>query len=244
MTIERDSPIPLYYQLKELLGTRITSGQWAPGDMLPTEEQLQEQYAVSRSTVRQALRELELEGRIARHQGRGTFVSRRKISHGPEPRFSLTMALRQQGIEPGWRLLSADWLPASAEVAEQLALDPGTPVFTLRRLRLANDEPIGYHLAHVSPLAAHALDRARLDQGGSLDYLRGDGTLNDSTAERVIEAIPAPDDVARLLDTERGAPLLLIRRQVRAREGEVLELLQAMYRGDRFQYFIGAQLAP
>lgn len=237
-TIERESPTPLYHQLKELLGSRIANGEWQPGDMLPTEEQLQEQYEVSRTTVRQALKVLELEGLISRQRGRGTFVSRPKLSHSAEPHFRLIDTLLQQGVQPGWQLLSAEWVPSSQEVAEQLQLDPGTPVFRLCRLRLANEEPIGYHVAFASPAVATAIDKQRLDSGGSLDYLRGNDALDGSHADRILEAIPAAEEAAAQLDVEIGAPMLQIRRQVFSRSGDLIEILCAVYRGDRLQYHV------
>lgn len=236
--IKRESPLPLYYQLKQLLAERITNEDLLPGDMLPTEEQLQEQYGLSRTTVRQALKELELEGKISRFRGRGTFVSKPKISHSPDPHFSLTNYLLQQGVEPGWQVLSAEWVPASSEVAERLALDRGTPVYCLRRLRLANDEPIGYHVAHVISTLARSIDEERLTQGGSLDYLRATGRLSGSYASRIIEAILAPAETANLLDIVKGSPILSIRRRVFNQDGIPVELLRAMYRGDRLQYHI------
>lgn len=237
-SIERDSPIPLYYQLKQLLGQRIVSGELQSGDMFPTEEQLQEEYQLSRTTVRQALKELELEGLVSRHRGRGTFVTQPKIHHSPEPHFSLTDALLKQGIQPDWRVLSAEWVPASAEIAAALGLETGTPVFQLRRLRLTNKEPIGYHIAHASPALAAALDKEQISRGGSLDYLRGNDALEGSYANRTLEAIGAPPEVAELLDIDAGSPMLQIRRHVLHREGHILEILQAMYRGDRLQYHV------
>lgn len=236
--IERGSPTPLYHQLKELLAERIARGEWEPGDMLPTEEQLQEQYEISRTTVRQALKELELEGRISRQRGRGTFVSRPKLSHSAEPHFRLTDALRQQGVRPGWEVLAAEWAPASAEVAAGLELEPGTPVFELRRLRLANDEAIGYHVAHASPSLATSIDKGSLERGGSLGYLQAQKALEGSYADRVLEAIPASEEVAARLGVEEGTPMFLIRRQVFDREGQPVELLRAVYRGDRLQYHV------
>lgn len=241
--IARSSPVPLYYQLRQQLAARIAAGEWQPGDMLPTEAQLRAQYGVSRSTVRQALRELELEGTITRQRGKGTFVARAKLSHGPEPHLSLTTMLRQQGIVPGWRVVSAEWTPAPADVAAALGLPPTTPVFRLRRLRLADDDPIGYHDAHTSPVAATAIDRQQFAAGGSLDYLSGHGFLSGTVVERTIEAVPAAEDVAHLLGVGRGTPLLHIRRRLLSHDGTVIELLNALYRGDRFQYRIGPPTA-
>lgn len=237
-TIERESPTPLYHQLKELLAERIARGEWQPGDMLPTEEQLQEQYEISRTTVRQALKELEVEGLISRQRGRGTFVSRPKLSHSAEPHFRLTDTLRQQGVRPGWKVVSAEWIPASAEIADRLELQVGTPVFELRRLRLANDEAIGYHVAYASPALATAIDSERLESGGSLGYLSAQKILDGSYADRVLEAVPATEEVAKRLGVEVGTPMFLIRRQVFDRQGQAIELLRAVYRGDRLQYHV------
>jgi GntR family transcriptional regulator len=234
--IERKSPIPLYYQLKQLLVDRIASGEWQPGDMVPTEEQLQEQYNLSRTTVRQALKELEFEGLISRHRGRGTFVSQPKLSHSPDPHFNLTSFLKQQGMEPGWRVLSTEWVPAASEVAERLAIDSGTIVYQLRRLRLANDEPIGYHIAHVIPSLADKINEERLDQGGSLDYLRHTGGQNELYANRTIEAVLASEETAKFLDVVAGSAILMVRRRVFDPGGLPIEDMRAMYRGDRFQY--------
>ncbi len=234
--VERKSPVPLYIQLRQLLSDRISVGEWRPGDMLPTEEQLQDQYDLSRTTVRLALKELEIEGKISRQQGRGTFVAEPKISHSPDPHFNLTAYLEQKGMKPGWQVLSKRWVKAKAELAERLEITAGTPVFQLRRLRLANEEPIGYHIAHVIPALGAAVDQERLDQGGSLDYLHGPGLLEQSYANRTIEAVLASKETAKLLLVEEGSPLLMIRRQVMDANGRVVEDMQAVYRGDRFQY--------
>lgn len=236
MTIERQSPVPLYYQLKQLLTERISTGEWSPGDMLPTEEGLQEQYGLSRTTVRQALKEMEYEGLISRHRGRGTFVSRPKISHSPDPHFNLTAYLTEQGMWPGWRIISAGWIPAPVEIAEQLAIGVGTHVYRLRRLRLANDEPIGFHIAHTIPALGEIINESRLDQGGSLDYLRATGRLERSYAHRTIEAILASDEVAKHLNIAKGSPILMIRRRLFNGADIPVEVMRAMYRGDRFQY--------
>lgn len=234
--IERQSPVPLYYQLKQLLAERIATGEWSAGDMMPTEEQLQEQYGLSRTTVRQALKELELEGLISRFRGRGTFVSQPKISHSADPRFNLTAYLTEQGIRPGWRVLSAGWVQASSKIAERLSLENGVKLFQLRRLRLANDEPIGYHVAHVVPSLGELINESDLEQGGSLDYLRATGQLDHSLANRTIEAILASEELATHLNFQKGGPILMIRRRVFNATGTPVEDMRAMYRGDRFQY--------
>ncbi len=238
MNIDRNSPVPLYHQLRELLADRLAGGEWQPGDMLPTEEQLEAQYSLSRITVRRALKELELDGLISRFRGKGTFVSEPKVRHSPAPHLSLTNYLIEIGKRPGWRVLSAKWVPAPEEVASRLQIAPGKEAYHLQRLRLANDEPIGYHSAFVSPAFAEAIDEGALTEGGSLSYLRRRGHLDGSTAERTLEAVPATGRVAELLGVDKGSPMLMILRLVVSRDGAAVEDFRGIYRGDRFQYRI------
>ena len=236
--IERSSPIPLYFQLKRLLVERITDGSLRPGDMLPTEDQLQEEHGLSRTTVRQALKELEMEGLIVRQRGRGTFVAKPKYSHSPASNHTLTSVLLAQGAQPGWQVLSAGMAPASDDVAARLQVTPGVLVYRLRRLRLADDEAIGYHVTHVAPAFQDAVDELQLSERDSLQYLRSNGALTGSQASRILEAIPAPGDAADLLNIEPGSPMLMIRRLLVSQGGAPIEDMRALYRGDSFRYQI------
>ena len=227
MVIDRESRLPLYYQLTELLLDSIRRGDWRPGDMLPTEQQLQEQHQLSRTTVRQALRELELEGVVRRYRGRGTFVAEPKVTHN-----------QQQGMRPGWLVLGAEWVAAPPEAAERLKIAPEDECFRLRRLRLADGDPIAYHIAFVAPAFADAIDESALGEGGSLRYLRGGDYLKNSLADRYIEAVSASEEEAQQLGIDHGDPLLLIRRLVVSEDQRPIEHFRGVYRGDRFQYQI------
>src|SRR5260221_7062345 len=79
--IYKNSPLPRYYQLKEIMRERVRSGEWKPGDLIPSERELGEKYGISRMTARQALTDLGNEGLFYCEQGKGTFVSQRKITH-------------------------------------------------------------------------------------------------------------------------------------------------------------------
>jgi len=238
MKLNPDSPIPLYFQLKQILLEEIEKETWKPGDMLPTEQQFQEQYGVSRTTVRQTLRELEIEGKITRYRGRGTFVAKHKISHSPENYPNLSDQLIAQGSTPGWKVLSAESVMPPAKIANQLGIELTAKVFCLRRLRLENTEPIGYHIAYVSPSYADLIDKNAFTKGGSLRYLSDTQLLEHCTANRILEAVPANQEEADLLDVEKGAPMLLIRRLTVTAEHKPVEAFKGVYRGDRFEYHI------
>lgn len=238
MSIDRKSPMPLYYQLKRILLTKIGSGELKPGDMFPTEQHIQETYDVSRTTVRQALSELEDEGKITRHRGRGTFVAKPKISHNPKQYPNLADHMSEQGLLPGWQLLSADWKIADNEVAKRLELSAGQSVFCLERLRLENDEAIGHHFAYVAPDYVSLIDENTFTEGGSLRYLHNLSVLQESTANRTLEAIPASKKFADLLAAKEGSALLRVRRIIYTADNKPIEFFEGVYRGDRFQYHI------
>ncbi len=237
--VDRASPIPLYYQLYQVLLAKILRSEWQSGAAIPTEKELSEQYDLSRTTVRQALQQLVLDGYLLRRQGQGTFVTSPKVRHGPQRPFGLTGYLHAHGLRPGWRLLGMDRLQPPAEIAAALGIGEEEQVLQVRRLRLADDEPIGLHTVYIPfPLAEQVREEHLLQGETSLYYLQDSLGVAVSESHRLIEAIPASAGQAKLLNTVPNAPLLLIRRTAIGADGHPVEYLQAVYRGDRFEYYV------
>ncbi len=243
MSIDRNLPIPLYFQLKKLLLEKIESNELKEGDALPTEQQIQEQYSLSRTTVRQALSELEDEGHIIRQRGRGTFVTERKLAHHPAEYPSLSDNMLMRGLVPGWKLLSAEWIEPDTTVIEALEVEPDEQVFFLERIRLENGRPIGYHRAYVPAAFTHGIDGTAYTHGGSLRYLTALSFLNQCVANRVLEAIHATEHAAALLEVDEGAALLRVKRTIFSPEKQPVEYFVGLYRGDRFEYHVHNMLA-
>ena len=233
--LDRNSSIPLYFQLKQHLLNRIESGGWNPGDLIPGDIEMQSLYGVSRTTVRQALNELSLEGHVTRSRGRGTFVTQPKLSHGPQAGHTLSDSLRARGLLPGWRVLGFGMVPASRRVALNLQVEPGTRVFWSSRLRLAEGEAIGHLVAHAA-VRDEEIEPTSLGYGHSLDYLAANDRLAGARADRSIEVVAAEEDEAALLGVEVAAPMLLVQRHLVTAGGHPLEDFSGIYRGDRFQY--------
>jgi GntR family transcriptional regulator len=141
----------------ELLRERIRAGEWQPGDPIPSERELSERYGISRMTARQAVAELVTERLLYREQGRGTFVIRPTIRQQllRLTGFSEDMRVRQQ--RPGARVLAAEMTPADAETAGHLRINVGRPIVRLRRLRLADGEPLALETAHLSFIGCERL---------------------------------------------------------------------------------------
>src|SRR2546428_9384407 len=106
-TLERSNPLPLYYQLKEVLKQQIRDGHLAPHTTIPSEPELVIRYQVSRATVRQALAELIHEGLLYRQRGKGTFVNEPRVQQTRGELISFSETIRRQGKVPGGQLLAS-----------------------------------------------------------------------------------------------------------------------------------------
>ena len=232
-TLASNSGVPLYRQLKRVLSERIAKGSWKPGDLIPSEKELETEFGVSRTTVRQALRDLDYDGLITRHRGRGTFVAEPKVQHGPGRERGLVDGVDRAGKRATWELLSAGLAPVSKEAATALGVDEQTQLFRSVRLRLVDGEVLGYLVSYVAPGVPVAADHASLTHGQSLAYL--DAAVI-GYANRVIDARGVSADVGAKLGVPAGSPVLRIRRTTHDIDGAAIEFMTAQYRGDRFEY--------
>lgn len=235
-TIDRGSPLPLYYQLKQILLGKIEQGEWSSNEPIPSEQKLQETYGLSRTTVRQALDDLVVEGYLNRYRGRGTYLAQPKVTYDANA-LDLQRYMVLQGIQLDWRVLDQQWLTPPAFVRSALELDDDEQVFCLKRLRLAADGPIGYHCAYLPRPIAEQIDHDALTEGESLTYL-AKLELGPIRVHRTLEAIAAVHDDLDLLGLEQGAPVLQLDRLVSDEVERPVEFLRARYRGDRFKYQI------
>src|SRR5574340_1853875 len=131
--IYKNSPLPRYYQRKEIMRERVQSNEWKPGDLIPSERELSEKYGISRMTARQAITDLVNEGLFYREQGKGTFVSQRKITQQLIRLTGFTEDIRARGQRPGTKVLSAEMRPADEEIAERLHIRLGEMIFLVDR---------------------------------------------------------------------------------------------------------------
>src|SRR6185437_14086244 len=146
---DRRRPEPLWHQAELALRALIERGEWATGVQIPNEDRLGTMLGISRITLRHALRNLEEAGLVLREHGRGTFVRSATVVAGARGLTSFTQEMVTLGLVVGTRLLAAEIIPASPEIADALDIELGEAVVKLRRLRLGNNAPIGIQTAHL-----------------------------------------------------------------------------------------------
>lgn len=224
--------VPKYYLVKREILRLIAD--LPIGAALPTERELADQLSTSRTTVRQAIAELVVNGRLERTQGRGTFVAQPKLMQ-VRPLTSFSQDLAAEGWRPGSRVLDVAALHADDEVATHLRISPGDPVHRVIRLRTQADEPIALEVAHV-PGPLPDLEEELRARGSLYATLAEAYAIHLDAVEDIVETTLADPATADLLGVEVGLPLLLVHRTAWNAEGLPVEWTRSHFRGDRFRF--------
>jgi GntR family transcriptional regulator len=230
---EPGRPLPKYYAVKQRL-LDLTAAM-EPGSPVPPERELARQYGTSRTTVRQALSELVIEGRLLRIQGRGTFVAKPKVAQLLELA-SYTEGMRAHGLHPKTTILEIGYVTADEHLAGLLGIRTGGRAFRIHRLRLADGEPMSIDTSHLPARRFPGL-RKQLDRHTSLyETLSASYGVRLAEAEETIETVLAGPEDARLLGVDVGLPLLLLSRHAFDVDSRPVEYAQSWYRGDRYKF--------
>jgi GntR family transcriptional regulator len=233
--LKRGAPVPLYHQVKTAILEEIQAGRWEPGARLPTEDALIARFHVSKITIRQALRELAQMGHIRREQGRGTFVERPPLEEGPRELTSFTGEMRGHGLTATSRVLDQEVTPAPADIASRLNIAADEPVFRLRRLRLADGEPMGLQTAYIAMALVPGIDRLSFSDSSLYHVLAERYALHPAGARETHQAVLVSGDDAVLLRVTPGSPALTAERLTTLADGRPLEYVSSIMRGDRYR---------
>ena len=233
ISVDRSSPVPLYFQLALHFEAAIRSGVLLPGARLENEVKLAQDLGLSRPTVRAAFLYLADKGLVERKRGYGTVVTKEKINRDVELT-SLYDDLEGAGKAPTTRVLRNEVAHASEAVAEALQLAEGSLVVSLERIRFADGEPIAL-MHNYLPSALVHLSNEMLAQHGLYELLRASGIRLSSATQRM-SAKTASAAEARALDEARGTALLTMERVAFDSRGHPVEFGQHVYRASRYAF--------
>jgi GntR family transcriptional regulator len=236
--INRNTPVPLYHQIKCALLESIKHGRWEAGHQLPNEATLAQNFGVSKITVRQALQELASMGYVRREQGRGTFISKPKLDKGPRELTSFTEEMRQHRLRASSRVISTGIVKADVRLAERLDLRVGHSVFVLKRLRLANDEPMGIQTTHLPVALVPGLTAEQVKNGSLYEVLATRYGLAPHKARETYFSVSADPATAALLDIDADAAVFAVERVTLLANGRPFEFAQSIMRGDRYSIIL------
>ncbi len=236
-SVNRNSPIPYYVQVTEALRQSIEQGVWQPGEQIPGELELCRMFDVSRTVIRQTLRELIDQRLIVRQKGKGTFVAEPKIKEGLFQ--SLTgfyQDMVDQGYTPVSHVLKQAVVPASPTIAARLKIAPETPVLEIERLRFIQDEPIVLVTTYLPYLLCAKLLEEDLSHQSLYALLEKRCGLFIARGRRVLEAVSAEAYEAHLLNVQPGSPLIKLHSVSYLDNGTPIEVYHAFHRADRSRF--------
>ncbi|MEX1172392.1 MAG: GntR family transcriptional regulator [Chloroflexota bacterium] len=222
---------PQYRQIEQALRERIATMR--PGARLPSDAELCEEFGVSRMTARNAMQRLAEDGLIAREPGRGSFVAEPPTYRRANRLMTFTQEMLRAGRVPSSRVLARDLRPATSVEAISLAITVGDPVVQLRRLRLADGEPVALESSVLISACADAVMAADLARG-SLHETLGRAGIALRRGTGTISASAATADDAKALAIPLGSPLLVERRIIVDVHGRRVESTESRYPADRY----------
>jgi GntR family transcriptional regulator len=238
--LRRELGVPLYHQIQHLLRHRIHTGLYPPGTQIPSEHALSRELAVSRVTLREALRELVRENLLVKVQGKGTFVASNPPKRLARVRYTGFLEELQERVR---KLKVTDvevtQTAATTELKTALNLDPATSELTLiKRLRHIDEEPFSYTLNYLPTEIGARIRIKDLYSMPLLKILQEDLKIPIVSARETIEAAPADPDTARRLRIPVLYPVLHMTRTMHTTNNRPFELVDIYYRADKYHYSV------
>ena len=232
--INKDIPIPVYYQLKEIIREKIEIGALKIGEKITSENKLSEIYQISRMTVRQAIKELVGEGLLYRDKGRGTFVCEPKIDYGFIQKLTTFYDdMREKGYTMRTKVLKQEIRTASKAIAEKLNIEENEKILYILRIRYIENSPIVTVVNHIPYKLCPNLINEDLTDKSLYQTLAEKYGLVAYKAKVTLEAIIASKYDSELLNIKEDAPIHLMKNITCTKENVIMDYFESHFRGDK-----------
>lgn len=233
--LDRNSAEPLYLQLEKAIREKLESGEWAPGALIPSENEMSQENGVSRMTARNVVTKLVQEGALFRIPGKGTFVAEQKIEAKSLSYEGIREQLEQMGYEVFTELLDSYTATGSKDVHQKLKIDNNASIYIVKRLRKVKGQPLSLHTSYIPVKLAPKLNELNLVDEQLCSILSKNYGLNRNHVYEELESVAATAEEAKLLDVPKGYPLLLLQDTIVDKDGVPFEYAKVVFRGDKIK---------
>ncbi len=232
--IDKSSRVPLYSQLMDILIEKITNSL-SENDQLSSEREICDTYDLSRSTVRQAMVELQKEGYIYKVHGKGTFVAPKKLNQDLMQFYSFTEEMKKIGKEPKSVVLDCEVIEADESLAEKMKIEEKKGLYKITRLRKADDTPMLYEVTYLPLNRFPGLTKEDLESRAMYDIFKNKFAVDIFMAEEYFQPVLTNKLESKYLEIPEGAPSLKIER-LSFELDKIIEYTISVARGDKFKY--------
>jgi GntR family transcriptional regulator len=234
--IDPTSRLPLHAQVEESLMRSLAAGDLSPGARLPSEDNLVERYAVSRTTIRTAIQNLVTRGLVEIRRGKGTFVTEPAITQELTELTGFVEDMEKLGRRPTAKVLDRRMVAASETVARQLGLQRGITVARIQRVRLADGVPLSFDETYLPAALGEKIMAEDLEKEPIFSLLEQKYSTPLLEAEYRLAAVASHGTVARALGISAGSPIFLIERTTFSKRHRPVDYERLYYRGDHIRF--------
>lgn len=236
--IDKNSFVPIYYQLQELLVGKIESGELKPGDKLPSENELVDQYDISRNTAQKAIRALVNWGLAQRVQGKGTFVCNKSVTLSITASLSLTSEIIGLNKVPHSHILQAKIIEASMDIANKLNIPKDSEIYIIQRIRSVDDLPLMIQTSYIPVTYLPDLLDKNLEDKSLFATIMDEYGIKIDRASEIMRAVSVTKFEGEMLGIPEFSPAFLLQRQTFLNDGRVLEYAKTIVRGDKGRFHV------
>ena len=230
-------PVPLHSQLEKILRNKIVDGIWCENEMIPSENELSRMYGLSRMTVRNVITRLVQEGMLYRVQGKGTFVSEKKILSRPLSYMGIREQLERKGYSSSTKLLYIKKQDANDKITKIFNSSEESKFFKVARLRFVKDLPFSLHIYWIPLDMCPDLMKNQYDYENDqfCDILKDNYQIIANKIIETLEIVGADKEKSEFLNVSKGYPLLCLEDTIFGMKDEVVEYSNVFFRGDRIK---------
>lgn len=235
--IDKTNKTPLYSQLMDFIIDQIENGYYKADDQLLSERELCHSFQISRSTVRQAIQELEKEDYIYRLQGKGTFISPKRFKQNLLNFYSFTEEMKKIGKTPKSKVLNFEIVDCDEKIKEKMELNRGDKLYKFTRLRIADNQPMMLETSYVPFGRFPKISKEQLEEKPLYDIFNDNYNINITSAKEIFKAVLTSEMEASMLEYDQSMPSMMIER-ITYSNNTIIEYTKSIARGDRFEYSI------